>query len=528
MHLGMLGFGEMGANMSCRLIGGSALLALLAVLTLGCSRVPPPGARSTFLNAEEAAATRLGRSVGALVSEHPGAAGIHALSDPKEAFAARVLLAGEAEKTIDAQYYIWRGDTTGVLLFEALWSAAGRGVRVRLLVDDNNTAGLDETLAALDSHPNLEVRLYNPLTHRRVRALSYLLAPRRLNRRMHNKSFTVDNQATVVGGRNVGDEYFGAGDGMVFTDLDVLAVGPVVREVSAEFDLYWNSESAVPAAGLLRPAGAEEVRRLESRFASVRADREAERYLLALRETTLVTELLGGRLALEWTGARVVCDDPRKTLDTQHRDDLLLLPRMLVLVGRPATRLDLVSPYFVPMAEGTASLEALARSGVGVRVLTNSLASTDVASVHAGYAKRRPALLQAGVRLFELKPSPAGSGDGQAPGGSSSASLHAKTFAVDGARAFVGSFNFDPRSARLNTEMGLVIDSPTLARRMAEAFDSEVPLRAYEVKLTDDGRLYWIERTGSGERRYDTEPGTGFWRRASVRVLSILPIEREL
>jgi putative cardiolipin synthase len=472
--------------------------------------------------------TRLGRAGAPLVAAHPGQAGIHALAHPHDAFAARALLADAADRAIDAQYYMWHGDVTGTLLFERLWRAAERGVRVRLLVDDNNTAGLDETLAALDSHANLEVRLYNPLAHRRVRALSYILFPRRMNRRMHNKSLTVDNQTTVVGGRNVGDEYFGAGQGMVFTDLDVMAVGPIVRDVSSEFDRYWNSPSAVPAGRLLPAAGPGEVRRLESRFASLRAEPEAEEYVRALRETTLVQELLENRLTLEWTDARLVCDDPAKTLDTEHRDDLLLLPRMLELVGRPTKTMDLVSPYFVPMAGGTAVFQDLARSGVRVRVLTNSLGATDVAAVHAGYAKRRAALLDAGVKVYELKRAPGEMEHESGPGGSSSASLHAKTFAVDGAKGFVGSFNFDPRSARLNTEMGLVIESPVLARGLAEWFDTRVPLLAYEVKRTDDGDLYWIERTESGEKRYDTEPGAGFFLRTWVGFLSLLPIEREL
>ena len=472
--------------------------------------------------------TRLGRAVTPLVAEHPGKAGIHALDRPLDAFAARALLADAAEKTIDAQYYMWHGDITGTILFEKLWRAAQRGVRVRLLVDDNNTAGLDETLAALDSHDNLEVRLYNPGTHRRVRALSYVLSPRRMNRRMHNKSLTVDHQATVVGGRNVGDEYFGAGDGMVFTDLDVLALGPIVGEVSRDFDRYWNSPSAVPAAGLLPAAGAEEVRRLESGFASVRAEAEAREYIRALHETRIVTELLEDRLQLEWCDARLVSDDPAKTLDTGRRDDLLLLPRMLDLVGRPAKTMDLVSPYFVPMEDGTAVFTDLARSGVRVRVLTNSLAATDVSAVHAGYARRREALLAAGVQVFELKRSPGEAADGGGFGGSSSASLHAKTFAVDGAKIFVGSFNFDPRSARLNTEMGAVVESDDLARRLSEWFDTGVPLLAYEVRRDESGSLYWIERTTAGEKRHDTEPGAGFFLRAWVGFLSMLPIEQEL
>jgi putative cardiolipin synthase len=345
---------------------------------------------------------------------------------------------------------------------------------------------------------------------------------------MHNKSFTVDNQATVVGGRNVGDEYFGAGEGMVFTDLDVLAVGPIVRDVSREFDRYWNSPSAAPAAGLLPRAGAEEVRRLESSFAAVRADAEAEDYLRALRETTLVQGLLEGNLELGWSEARLVCDDPAKTLDTEHRDDLLLLPRMLDLVGHPTESLDLVSPYFVPMEDGTAVLQKLARQGVRVRVLTNSLSANDVAAVHAGYAKRREPLLEAGVEIFELKRSRGEATARGGPGGSSSASLHAKTFAVDGAKVFVGSFNFDPRSARLNTEMGLVIEDPELGGRLHGWFDTRVPMLAYEVRRAADGSLTWIDRAESGEKQYDTEPETGFFLRAWVGFLSLLPIEREL
>ena len=349
-----------------------------------------------------------------------------------------------------------------------------------------------------------------------------------MNRRMHNKSFTVDHQATVVGGRNIGDEYFAAGPGMAFKDLDVLAVGPVVSEVSKEFDRYWNSPSAVPAARLLPAAGAEEVRRLEARFASAKDEPDAQEYIRALHETTLVKNLQERRLDLEWGDARLVCDDPAKTLDTGRRDDLLLLPRMLELVGDPAQSLDLVSPYFVPMEGGTAVFQKLARRGVRVRVLTNSLAANDVAAVHAGYAKRREALLEAGVRVFELKRAPGEAAEGAGFGGSSSASLHAKTFAVDSTKAFVGSFNFDPRSALLNTEMGLVIESPTLALRIHDWFDTRVPVLAYEVKRSGDGSLYWTEQTASGEKRHDTEPGAGFVLRTWVGFLSLLPIVREL
>ena len=472
--------------------------------------------------------TRLGRAIASRAAAHPGNTGIHAIPEPRAAFAARAILAAAADRTLDVQYYIWHADETGYLLFEALWEAAERGVRVRLLLDDNNTAGLDGTLTALDAHPNIEVRLYNPLFRRRLRALNYLTDFRRLNRRMHNKSFTADNLATIVGGRNVGNEYFAKGSGVGFRDLDVIAVGPVVADVSAAFEQYWTSPSACRAGSLLSRPGPNAAAELQASFERVRADSASRAYLDSLRETTLVRALLDGQLPLEWTTARLSCDDPAKTLDTRGRTDTLLLPALLRAVGPPERSFDLVSPYLVPGAEGTAALVALARRGVKVRILTNSLAATDVAAVHSGYAKRRPDLLRAGVQLYELKPSaledePAAKGG---YGGSSSASLHAKTFALDRRQVFVGSFNFDPRSALLNTEMGLLIESRALAERLARGFDDEVPHVAYEVRLGADGRdLEWIELSPSGRTRYVTEPATGGFRRAMVRLLSALPIE---
>jgi putative cardiolipin synthase len=297
-----------------------------------------------------------------------------------------------------------------------------------------------------------------------------------------------------------------------------------VTEVSAEFDRYWNSDSAYPAASLIeaKEGGAE---RLKASFEKTRGDPESAAYLKSLENTELITALKEHRLKYEWTDSRVVSDDPAKTLDKEDRTDLLLLPRMLQAVGPPTKSFDLISPYFVPGKEGTATLQKIAREGISVRVLTNSLESTDVSAVHAGYAKRRKALLEAGVQLWELKRGEAPNPEGKSGHGSSSASLHAKTFAMDSERVFVGSFNFDPRSARLNTEMGVVFASPVLGQQLAGTFD-KLQQYAYEVRLTDDKHdLVWIERTPSGEKRYDSEPNAGFFRRMSVGFLSILPIE---
>lgn len=459
-------------------------------------------------------------------AEHAGQTGVFPLASPRDAFVALHQLADAADATIDALYYIWHPDQSGYLLFEALWRAAERGVRVRLMLDDGNTEGLDATLAALDAHPNVDVRLYNPLRWRKLRYLNALTDFRRANRRMHNKAFIADGKATVVGGRNVGDEYFAEEEGIAFTDLDMLAVGPVVDEVAAMFNLYWTSSPAVPIARVITPAGPEAAALLLELFAGNRAHPESTVYLKLLREAPVVTELSEGRQAWIWTDAHLVYDDPVKTFGNGDRPETLLLMRLLDLVGPPERRLDLVSAYFVPMADGTATLRTLSERGVQVRVLTNSLESTDVAAVHAGYAKRRKALLRAGVRLFEFKREWLGaSRDGDSVGGSSAASLHAKTFALDDRHLFVGSFNFDPRSARFNTEMGLLLDCPPLARRLGHVFDAEFSLTAYEVQLTPEGRLQWLEWTPEGEKRHATEPGTSALRRLQVRLLALLPFE---
>jgi putative cardiolipin synthase len=503
-------------------------LAVLAALLGGCASLPPLEGRTPTTAFADTADTRLGRAVAADVAAHPGKTGVHPLPEGHAAFAARVAFAAAAQRSLDVQYYIWHGDQVGNLLFEALWQAAGRGVRVRLLLDDLNTGGLDATIAVLDAHPNIEVRLYNPLVHRGMRSINFVTDFARVNRRMHNKSFTADNQVSIVGGRNVANEYYGAGGGIVFADLDVIAVGAAVREVSREFDLYWNSPSAYAAASFVGAPAPDGAAALEVRFAAARADPQSVAFIEAVRTTPLVNDLLSRQLALEWTRAWVVHDDPAKTLDTTARTDLLLFPELVRSIGRPERTLDLVSPYFIPGEQGTAALAALAHDGVKVRVLTNSLESSEAAVVHSGYAKRRKALLRAGVRLFEMKATAAQEklDDNFKLGSSSSSALHAKTFAVDQRHVFVGSFNFDPRSARLNTEMGLVIDSPTLARQFAERFDTSMLLVAYEVRLGPDGEsLEWIERTASGETRYDTEPGTSWLRRRSVDVLSIFPVD---
>jgi putative cardiolipin synthase len=477
----------------------------------GCATLPSGADRPPSRAFTDTADTRLGRALAPLVAAHPGRTGVHALDNARDAFAARVLLARAAQRSLDVQYYIWRADTSGGLLAGELLQAAERGVRVRLLLDDNTTRGMDQALAALDAHANVEVRLFNPYANRSWRLGEMATDFARINRRMHNKSFTADNQAAIVGGRNVGNEYFGADSPVAFADLDVLAVGAVVPDISAGFDAYWNSESAYPASSLISP-------RTALQEGAPQRDDEASRYLEAVRATALVEKLLQGSLQLEWASARLLQDDPAKVLHPPERTDLHLLPRLEAAIGTPAREMDLVSPYFVPTKEGTAALSALAARGVKVRVLTNSLAATDVSPVHAGYAKYREKLLRAGVALYEAKPHVENKGEQRG----SDASLHAKTFAVDRRQIFVGSFNFDPRSARLNTEMGVAVASPALAARLSEAMDRGLREIAYEVRLSPDGGgLEWTD----GGVRYTSEPGAGVFKRLWIAFLSLLPIE---
>ena len=469
--------------------------------------------------------TRLGRSVIPRARLHPGQSGIVELRDGRDAFAARMSLADSAERTLDLQYYIWRNDVSGTLLFAALCRAADRGVRVRLLLDDNNTAGLDAFLAALASHPNIEVRLFNAFRLRRWRPLEYLTDFARLNRRMHNKSFTADGQVAIVGGRNVGDEYFDADQALSFVDLDVMAVGPVVSDIVSDFERYWTSESARPAEAVLGRARRATVLEVIAAAEETLRQPAAVAYINALQSCPFVHDLLAGSVEYRWAAARLVSDDPAKGLGRQ-RPHGTLLERLLDTLSVPKREIELISPYLVPTRAGERALGEVARDGVKVSILTNSLEATDVPIVHAGYAKRRRKLLEAGVVLYELmRTSRVRSRRDRRLTGSSGSSLHAKTFSVDCSRVFVGSFNLDPRSTSLNTEMGLVIESPVLAAQISAAFAEEIPARSYRVSLNAAGKLQWVEQSEGAERLHTTEPGTGWWKRLGVRLMALLPID---
>lgn len=470
-----------------------------------------------------------------LLAQHPQQTGVLPLVNAREAFAARVVLTRHAQFTLDIQYYIWRNDRTGTLLFEAVHEAAERGVKVRLLLDDHNTAGLDAVLIGLQRHPNIDIRLYNPLRLRRPRFINYLVDFTRVNRRMHNKAFIADKQVLISGGRNIGDEYFGAHDDRVFADLDALMIGPVVTAANQEFENYWNSASAVPLSHLFTITKPQSLAALERRASIIAADPLAKKYIEAVRELPFVQKFLDRQLEFVWADVQLITDSPKKTLGLAHQKQLLGY-QLQQAIGNPQQCVRLVSPYFVPTAAGVIQLCDMAKRGVEITILTNALEATDVAVVHAGYAKWRKTLLKAGIQLFEVqKISPLARKQerklrrqrlkGKERFGGSASSLHAKTFSVDQERVFLGSFNFDPRSLQLNTELGFVIHSAALACQIDHAFKETIPNYAYRVRIDAHNKLYWEERLGPRITRYNSEPGVSWWRKLGMRTLALLPID---
>ena len=515
-------------------------LHLLAALTLfmivGCATLPTDFDRPESYALTDTNDTDLGRTRAAEQAANPGKSGFYLLDDGLDAYVARAVLARRAERSIDVQYYLYHDDLVGKLFSHLLLEAADRGVRVRLLVDDMDFAGRDLEVVAMDSHPNMEVRIFNPFSRSVDRTSQYMTRMGDVTRRMHNKSFTVDNQLTILGGRNIGNEYFDADPDLAFTDLDVLVIGPVAREVSAVFDRYWNNELAYPASVL--PAGEpptpEEIKEQREQLNQFVADQRDSEYLRNLRNSNLANQIRNKQVEFKWGDAKVVFDEPEKLQHDFGKTEYHLEPMLAPYVDGVEKELIIFSPYFVPGKPGTAFLVELVQRGVRVRILTNSLASNDVGIVHAGYQKYRKKMLRGGVELYELNKKLTRKERKEQKGktGSSKASLHAKSFVFDRRQVFIGSLNLDPRALEHNTEIGVVLEVPEIAEEMAVRFDENIEEIAFrlELKKEHDGyeRLYWHGWEDGKQVVYTREPHTGFWRRFGTSFMGVLPIESQL
>jgi putative cardiolipin synthase len=509
-------------------------LVSLAVLA-GCATLPENTGRIESHAVADTQDTRLGSISRDLTSNRGDQSGFVLLGRGLDAFLARAVLAQLADRSIDAQYYLLHDDLTGRLFIDQLLRAADRGVRVRLLVDDMDLGGRDTAAVLLDAHPNVEVRIFNPFSRTAGRGAQYISRFGTVTRRMHNKSFTVDNQATILGGRNIGDEYFEADPGLAFSDLDVLGIGPVSGDVSESFDQYWNHVLAYPVTTLVKKipdAGQiESARHAHDAFVAQQAESP---YLQALRGSTLAEQLQRREVDFHLGDASVVSDNPEKLAAERDTAEYRLATGLAPYAAALEREFIVFSPYFVPGEEGVAFFKALRERGVRVRILTNSLASTDVSVVHAGYARYRKELLRAGVELYEMNKqiSKEARKESTMTSGSSKASLHAKSFVLDRQHVFIGSMNLDPRSVVENSEIGVVISAPEIAQGMAEWFDANVEQLAFQVRLEADQngseQLRWYGQAAGEPLVFDVEPYTGFWKRFGVGFLRLLPIESQL
>ena len=508
----------------------------LTVLLGGCATLDVPREPTQALPAADSA---FGRSIQAQAAPYQGRSGFRLLPNSGEAFRARAELIRNAQSSLDLQYYIVHDGLSTRMLIDELIKAADRGVRVRILLDDTASDGLDDVLATLAAHPNIQIRLFNPLQLGRgtgvTRAMGRLFNLSRQHRRMHNKLWLADNSVAIVGGRNLGDEYFDAKPELNFTDIDLLSVGPVAEQLGHSFDQYWNSALSQPigdfaSSNLSVHELGKARKKLEASLKRAQQRNPALFQELASYETN--PQLDVWRKELIWAWNQALWDAPSKVLARDEPDSHLLLTTQLAseLAG-VSQELILISAYFVPGNTGLVYLTGRADAGVDVRLLTNSLEATDVPVVHGGYAPYRKALLEHGVKLYELRRQPGSSG-GSGPhlfkhGMSSDSSLHSKAMIFDQQKSFIGSFNFDPRSGLWNTEVGVLVDSPELAAEARKlALQGMAPALSYEPKL-EQGQIVWVTEDNGQLHTLHREPGN-WWRRLNAWFSKRVGLERML
>ena len=524
-----------------------SLVVLIVAVLSGCASLPPgaafPKVASVALAHPEE--TRLGRQFQASARQHGGNSAFRIIPVGADGFLIRMQMINAAERTLDLQYFIFRGDETGKLLTGAVLRAADRGVRVRLLIDDGETVAGDEQISELTAHRSVEIRIFNPFAYRGhtqlFRAIEFTLNASRLDYRMHNKLLVVDNSIALIGGRNVGDQYFQIDPGAQFADDDVFAGGPISQQLSATFDEYWNNALSIPVEALSGKKSSQRAlneHRVELHEHSSQLKADGLDYVKRIATGEPFNGLISGRLPLIWAHAELVCDSPdKKKVESGEMVGRLMKRAVAKATTGVRSELLMVTPYLIPGDEGMQLFKDLRQRNVRVRILTNSLESSEMLPAQAGYMHYRLPLLENGVELYEIRSllgNARGSGQTAAISRYGNYSLHAKLFVFDRQRLFIGSMNFDQRSMHLNTEIGLIIDSPELAQQVAARFDAMIqPVNSYMLAMrSNDGggapKLVWFTQENGKAVGYDTEPARSDWQRAAVRVLSLLPLDKEL
>lgn len=505
------------------MISRKSLIAVLAILLSACTTVPLDRPKDTSYSLTDTADTGFGRTLADWRAKYPGGeSGFYPLQNGLDALGARLRLIEGAERSIDAQYFLMKDDDAGEVFAGSLLAAADRGVRVRFLLDDVFTTVEDDILALLDAHPNIELRIYNPVSRQGLYMLNYAGDFSRANRRMHSKSITGDNAFTIVGGRNIADEYFQLREDTEFIDYEVLALGPVAAEVTAQFDEFWNSSRAVPMAYLKSNVTEEDLARERAEIAEEIREGTTSIYRQAINSEHMLN-LLRGTGTVYAAPAALLHDGPAKLENPIDVSQMTLVGELENLIERTGHSAFIITPYFIPGDYGVDFWRRLVDRGMSVTVVTNSLASTNHVPVHAAYARYRKDMLEMGAALFEVRADavePAGPDD---PGRPDSLTLHTKLMLFDQRYLFVGSLNLDPRSIEINAEMGLLIDSPDMGRQFMEQASIGLEELTYRVELDDRGRLQW-RATIDGEEVVETrEPLTSWWRRFQAGLYRILP-----
>lgn len=452
--------------------------------------------------------------------------GFYPLTEGFDAFGTRLGLMSAAEYSIDAQYFLMKPDNAGLVFAGKLLEAADRGVRVRLLLDDIFTSVEDEDLAMLDDHPNIEVRIFNPISRRGLYAFNYIGNFTLANRRMHNKSFTVDNQVAVVGGRNIADEYFQLETTGEFLDFDMLTVGPIVKEVSAEFDTYWNHKLAVPMAALFNEDDQQKLEARRQQVAREMAEAGESIYADSI-STPVLKELYAQEIEPFIADAQLLTDKPDKLLEDVSEEQQIIVNAMRQALLEADSEIYIFTPYLIPRDKGMDLIRQLRARGIRVVIVTNSLATNNHTSVFSSYKTYRKGMLKAGVELWEARADAAKIVNEDGTTELAHLTLHAKGMLIDRKRVFVGSLNLDPRSIDINTEMGLLIDSPEMAEYLTDNADQNIPAVAYRLQLGDNNKITWHATIDGKELVETREPQTSAWRRFTAWFMKIAP-EKQL
>jgi len=463
--------------------------------------------------------------------KHPGKSGFHLIPYGQEAFTSRIAMTEMAEKSLDLQYYLWHSDSSGTLLAHHVIKAAERGVKVRILLDDIGLAGYDSIIAAMDAHPNIQIRIFNPFVLRSSRIFNFIHDFDRLNHRMHNKTFVMDNSVAIIGGRNIGDEYFAVSKESNFRDMDIAAAGPIVREISHVYDYFWNGDWSVPIYALANKTYTlKELKEVKKKIEQKVVETKFP-YVLDKDVKSLRSRLISIRDNFIWAKGQYVWDDPKTMSVSVDEQKGTMIEKLAMRVNSLQKQLYMESAYFIPRDSGVDALARLHERGVKIRVLTNSLASNDVVAAHAGYAGYRKKLISSGVELYELRPDAGGKNvtNKKMLTDTSNSGLHTKTMVFDDNAVFVGSFNLDPRSAAINTEGGLYVESVELAEEVIKYMkDGVKPRNSYRVELDNEGELSWITIIDGKKVIYDIDPEVGAWKKFQSDFIGILPVELQL